>query len=53
MELWYTDKHTDDVSFSIKVKCQLASHKSEIQQIDILETYGFSSALIFVSVVSR
>ena len=44
MELWYTDKHTDDVSFSIKVKRQLASHKSEIQQIVILETYGFGRA---------
>ena len=32
MELWYTDKHTEDVNFSIKVKRQLASHKSEIQQ---------------------
>lgn len=46
MELWYTDKHTDDVSFSIKVKKQLASHKSEIQQIDILETHGYGRVLV-------
>ena len=46
MELWYTDKHTEDVNFSIKVKRQLASHKSEIQQIDILDTYGFGRVLI-------
>jgi len=44
MRLLYTDKQTDDVSFSIKVKRQLASHKSEIQQIVILETYGFGRA---------
>ena len=44
MRLLYTDKHTDDVSFSIKVKRQLASYKSEIQQIVILETYGFGRA---------
>ena len=46
MELWYTDKHTEDVNFSIKVKRQLASHKSEIQQIDILDTYGFGRVLV-------
>ena len=46
MELWYTDKHTEDVNFSIKVKKQLASHRSEIQQIDILDTYGFGRVLV-------
>ena len=46
MELWYTDTHTEDVRFSIKTKRQLASHKSEIQQIDILDTYGFGRVLI-------
>ena len=46
MELWYTDAHTDDVRFTIKVKKQLASHRSEIQQIDILDTYGFGRVLV-------
>ena len=46
MELWYTDKHTEDVNFSIKVKRQLVHQISEIQQIDILDTYGFGRVLV-------
>ena len=46
MELWYTDQHTKDVQFSIKSKRQLASHQSEIQRIDILETYEYGRVLV-------
>ena len=46
MELWYTDKHTEDVNFSIKVRKQLASHRSEIQQIDILDTTAYGRVLV-------
>ncbi len=46
MELWYTDQHTKDVRFSMKSKRQLASHQSEIQRIDILETYEYGRILV-------
>ena len=37
-ELWYTDEHTRDVRFSMKVVEQIASKKSAVQQIDIFDT---------------
>ncbi len=46
MELWYTDQHTKAVQLSIKSKRQLASHQSEIQRIDILETYEYGRILV-------
>ncbi|MCH4888069.1 polyamine aminopropyltransferase [Acidaminobacter sp. JC074] len=41
MELWYTEEHTDDVRFSIKVKEQLHSEQSEFQSIDFFDSYEF------------
>lgn len=41
MELWYTEKHTDDVKFSIRVDKELHSEQSEFQRIDILESKEF------------
>ncbi|MDD5873624.1 MAG: spermidine synthase, partial [Clostridia bacterium] len=38
MELWYTDQHTKNVRFSMKVEQQIASCESEFQRIDILKT---------------
>lgn len=38
MELWYTEPHTDDVHFSIRVEKQLYSAHSDFQRIDIFET---------------
>lgn len=46
MELWFTEKHTDDVNFTIKVKKQLYSAKSYYQQIDVLDTYEFGRVLV-------
>ena len=37
MELWYTENHTDNVKFSIKVDKHLRSAESEYQRIDIFE----------------
>lgn len=45
MELWYTEQHTEDVRFSIKVSDVLYTHKSEIQQIDIFESLEFGRFL--------
>lgn len=46
MELWYTDQHTDDVRFSMKASVQVASKKSAVQQIDILDTPAYGRVLI-------
>ena len=35
MELWYTEKHTDNVKFSIKIDKALYSEETEFQRIDI------------------
>jgi spermidine synthase len=45
MELWYSEHHTEHVRFSLKVKEQLFSARSDFQQIDILDTYEFGRAL--------
>lgn len=46
MELWYTDEHTKNVRFSMKVKRQIASCHSEFQHIEILETEEFGRVLV-------
>ena len=45
MELWYTEEHSRDVRFSIKVNRQLFSKQSELQRIDILESNEFGRFL--------
>lgn len=45
MELWYTEEHTKNVRFSIKVDKQLVSAKSEFQRIDIFESKEFGRFL--------
>lgn len=46
MELWYTDQHTKNVRFSMKVEQQIASCESEFQRIDILDTSEFGKVLV-------
>lgn len=45
MELWFTEKHTPNVNFSIKVSRQLFSKESDFQQIDIFESPEFGRFL--------
>lgn len=45
MELWFTEKHTKNVRFSIKVDRQLFSAQSEFQRIDIFESPEFGRFL--------
>ncbi len=45
VELWFTEKHTKEVNFSIKVQKQLISEKSIYQQIDIFESKEFGRFL--------
>lgn len=41
MELWYTEEHTDNIRFSIKVSKQLYSGQSEFQRIDVFDSVEF------------
>ena len=45
MELWYTENHTPDVKFSVRVDRHLASEQSEYQRIDIFESKEFGRFL--------
>lgn len=45
MELWFTEKHTDHVRFSIQVDRQLYSGQSEFQRIDIFNSPEFGRFL--------
>jgi len=45
LQLWYTEEHTENVRFSIKVRNHLFSQKSEFQQIDIFDSEEFGRFL--------
>jgi len=45
MELWYTEEHTKDVRFSIKVDKQLYAGQSEFQRIDVFQSPEFGRFL--------
>ena len=45
MELWFTERHTPSVKFSIKVDRQLYSAQSEFQRIDVFASKEFGRFL--------
>lgn len=45
MELWFTENHTPDVRFSIRVDRQLYTGQSEYQRIDVFESREFGRFL--------
>lgn len=45
MEFWYTEEHTKDVRFSIKVNKQLFTGQSDFQRVDIFESDEFGKFL--------
>ncbi|MCM1334525.1 MAG: polyamine aminopropyltransferase [Eubacterium sp.] len=45
MELWFTERHTPFVQFSIKVDRQLYSGQSEFQRIDVFDSKEFGRFL--------
>lgn len=45
MDLWFTENHSDNVRFSIKVDKHLKSVQSDFQRIDIFETPEFGRVL--------
>lgn len=51
MELWYTEEHSKNVRFSIRVDRQLYSAKSEFQRIDIMYSNEFGTFLTLDSLM--
>lgn len=45
MDLWYTENHTENVKFSMKVTRHLYSEKSDFQQVDIFDSVEFGRIL--------
>ena len=45
MEFWFTERHTSDVNYSIRVDRQLYSGRSEFQRIDVFESAQFGRFL--------
>ena len=45
MELWFTEEHTPNVKFSVKVDKQLFSETTEFQRIDIFDSAEFGRFL--------
>lgn len=45
MQLWFTERHTQNAKFSIKVDRQLYSGQSEFQRIDVFESKEFGRFL--------
>jgi len=45
MELWFTERHTPNVKFSVRVDRQLYSGKSEFQRIDVFQSQEFGRFL--------
>ena len=45
MELWFSERHTQNVKFSIRVERQLYSGQSEFQRIDVFDSREFGRFL--------
>lgn len=46
MELWFTEDHTANIRFSIKIKEHLHTEQSEFQKIDILDSVELGRILV-------
>ncbi|MFI3206539.1 MAG: polyamine aminopropyltransferase [Clostridia bacterium] len=45
MDLWFSEKHTENVKLSIKIDRHIHSSQSEFQRIDIFDSYEFGRFL--------
>ncbi|HIW57105.1 MAG TPA: spermidine synthase, partial [Firmicutes bacterium] len=43
MELWYTEDHSRDVRFSLRVEKQLYTNQTEFQRIDVMTSEEFGT----------
>lgn len=46
MELWFTEEHTSNVRFSIRVDKHIESVQSDFQKIDVFQTSEFGKVLV-------
>ncbi|MFA6782963.1 MAG: spermidine synthase, partial [Sedimentibacter sp.] len=46
MELWFTENHTYNVKFSMRVDRHIISVKSDFQKIDVFDTPEFGRVLV-------
>ena len=46
MDLWFTEYHTKDSRFSIKIDKPVISLESEFQRIDVFDSYDFGRVLV-------
>ena len=46
MEFWFSERHTPNVKFSIRVDRQLFSGQSELQRIDVFDSPEFGRFLV-------
>lgn len=46
MELWFTENHTDNVKFSMRVDRHIISLKSDFQKIDVFHSPEFGKVLV-------
>ncbi len=51
MDLWYTEKHSDNVGITMKTTKTLFSGKSKYQQLDIVETLEFGRMMLLDGLV--
>ncbi len=51
MDLWYTEKHSDNVGITMKISKTLFSGKSKFQQLDIVETLEFGRMMLLDGLV--
>ncbi|MBW2477848.1 MAG: polyamine aminopropyltransferase [Deltaproteobacteria bacterium] len=51
MDLWFTEKHTEHIGLTVQIKETLFSGESELQHIDILDTYEFGRMLLLDGLV--
>ena len=51
MEMWYTEKHSENVGITMKVTKTLFSGKSEFQKLDIVETLEYGKMMLLDGLV--
>lgn len=51
MDMWYTEKHSENVGITMKVSRTLFSGKSEFQQLDIVETLEYGRMMLLDGLV--
>ena len=51
MELWFSERHTDNVQLQIKIEKQLFAGESDFQKIDVFQTTEFGKMLVLDGVI--